>query len=167
MSSVGALVEPALRLYQTAELIGRYGTLIALVVGVIGWFYASNDARSMARYRAMALGGAAGFIAIVATDAIYDVLAFVLGDHFLPDGWPYGAVTGADATALSQLATGLSLTLHALGLTIFIIGVTWWAFGSLASPANARSRRSIVIGLTLIGTSIGGNVFSTLAWIFL
>lgn len=167
MSGVSALVEPALRLYQIAAVIGRYGTLIAFVVGVIGWFYASNDARSMARYRAMALGGAAGFIAIVATDAIYGALVFIFGTNFLPNGWPYGAVTGAHVTALSQLATGLSLTLHTLGLTIFIIGVTWWAFGSPTSPANARGRRSIVIGLTLIGASIGGNVFSALAGVLL
>jgi len=167
MSSVSALVTPALKLYQIAAVIGRYGTLIALVVGVMGWFYASNDARSMARYRGMAIGGAAGFVALVGLDVIYDVLVFILGNHFLPDGWPYGAVPGPHATALSQLATGLSLMLHALGLTIFIIGVTWWAFGSSTSPANARGRRSIVIGLTLIGASIGGNVFSTLAWILL
>ncbi|AUV84432.1 hypothetical protein C2R22_23125 (plasmid) [Salinigranum rubrum] len=51
MSSVGGFVEPFLRIYQIAEVLGRYGMLIALVVGVIGWFHASKDARSMDRYR--------------------------------------------------------------------------------------------------------------------
>lgn len=167
MSNVGAFVEPFLRVYQLAEVLGRYGTLIALVTGIIGWFYNSNDARSMARYRGMAVGGAGGFVAIVALDVIYDVLVFILGTQFLPAGWPYGAITGTHATSLSQLATALSLVLEALGLAIFIIGVTWWAFGSRDSLADARGRRGIAIGLTLVGASIGGNVFSTLAWILL
>ncbi|WP_251344545.1 hypothetical protein [Haloplanus halophilus] len=167
MSNVGAFVEPILRVYQLAEIIGRYGTLIALVIGIIGWFSASNDARSMARYRGMAVGGAVGYVAIIALDVIYDVLVFILGTQFLPAGWPYGAITGSHATSLSQLGTALSLVLEALGLAIFIIGVTWWAFGSRGSLADARGRRGIVIGLTLVGASIGGNVFSTLAWILL
>lgn len=167
MSSASALAEPFLRLYQIAEVLGRYGTLIALVIGVIGWFYSSNDPRSMARYRGMTVGGAAGFMVIVAIDVIYDVLTFILGSQFLPTGWPYGAVTGPHATPLSQLATGLSLVLHALGLAVFIIGVTWWAFGSRDSLADARGRRGIVIGLSLIGGSIGGNLFSVFAGILL
>jgi cbb3-type cytochrome oxidase subunit 3 len=167
MSSVSALVGPALKLYQTAAVIGRYGTLLALVIGVVGWVYSSENARSMDRYRRMAISGAAGFMAIVAIDGIYDILVFILGSQFLPVGWPYGAVTGTGATTISQLATGLSLVLQALGLAIFIIGVIWWAFGSRDSLANARGRRGIIIGLTLVGGSIGGNVFSALAWILL
>jgi hypothetical protein len=95
------------------------------------------------------------------------VLVFILGTQFLPAGWPYGAFTSSDAISLSQLATALSLALEALCLTIFMIGVTWWAFGNRDSLADARGRRGIVIGLTLVGASIGGNVFSTLAWILL
>ncbi|WP_254824932.1 hypothetical protein [Haloglomus halophilum] len=167
MSSVSALVGPTLKLYQTAAVIGRYGTLLALVIGLIGWVCSSNNAGSMVRYRGMAIGGAAGFMAIIAIDVIYDVLVFILGSQFLPVGWPYGAVTGTSVTTLSQLATGLSLVLQALGLAIFIIGVTWWTFGSRGSLADARGRRGIIIGLTLVGGSIGGNVFSALAWILL
>ncbi|MFT4921329.1 MAG: hypothetical protein ACI8XM_000526 [Haloarculaceae archaeon] len=167
MSSVGGFVEPFLRIYQLAEVLGRYGMLTALVVGVIGWFYASKDARSMDRYRGMAVGGAGGFVAITGLDILYDLLVFILGSRFLPAGWPYGAVTGPQASSISQLATALSLALEALGLAVFIIGMTWWAFGSHDSLADARGRRGIVIGLTLVGASIGGNVFSTLAWILL
>lgn len=167
MSSIGGFVEPFLRIYQLAEVLGRYGMLIALVIGLIGWFYASKDARSMARYRGMAVGGASGFVAITGLDVLYDVLVYILGAQFLPAGWPYGAVTGPHATSLSQNATALSIALEALGLAIFIIGMTWWAFGSRGSLADARGRREIVIGLTLVGASIGGNVFSTLAWILL
>ncbi|TKX37053.1 hypothetical protein EXE51_08245 [Halorubrum sp. CGM5_25_10-8B] len=167
MSSVGSFVEPFLRIYQIMEVIGRYGMLIALVIGVIGWFYASDDARSMTRYRGMVVGGAGGFVAIVALDVIYDVFVFILGTQFLPAGWPYGAVSGSHAASLSQLATALSLALEALGLAIFVTGLTWWAFGTRDSLADARGRRGIVIGLTLVGASIGGNVFSTLAWIVL
>jgi cbb3-type cytochrome oxidase subunit 3 len=167
MSSVNGFVEPFLRIYQLAEIIGRYGLLIALVIGIIGWFYSSRDPRSMARYRGMAVGGASGFVAIVALDVIYDVLVFILGTQFLPAGWPYGAISGSEATSFTDLAAALSIALEAFGLTIFIIGVTWWAFGNRDSLADARGRRGIVIGLTLIGASIGGNVFSTLAWILL
>jgi len=167
VSSVGSFVEPFLRIYQIAEMVGRYGMLIALVIGVIGWLYASDDARLMARYRAMAVCGISGFVAIVALDVIYDVLVFILGTQFLPTGWPYGAVSGPYAASLSQLATALSLALEALGLAIFVIGLTWWAFGSRDSVADTRGRRGIVTGLTLVGASIGGNVFSTLAWILL
>jgi len=121
----------------------------------------------MARFRGMAVGGGAGYIAIVAIDVIYEVLVFILGSKFLPDGWPYGAVTGVHESNLSQLATALSIVLHSLGLVLFIIGVTWWAFGSRDSRSESRGRRGIVMGLTLIGGSIGGNVFSVFAWILL
>jgi hypothetical protein len=45
--------------------------------------------------------------------------------------------------------------------------VTWWAFGSRDSSAESRGRRGILMGLTLIGGSIGGNVVSVFAWILL
>jgi hypothetical protein len=167
MSSVSAITEPVLELYQLAHIIGRYGTLIALVIGIIGWWGYSNSPRAMARFRGMAVGGGGGYMAIVAIDVIYEVLVFIFGSQFLPAGWPYGTVTGVHANNLSQLATALSVVLHTLGLAIFIIGVTWWAFGSRGSLAESRGRRGIVMGLTLVGASIGGNVFSVFAWILL
>jgi len=167
MSSISAFTEPAIRLLQLATIIGKYGTLIALMVGIIGWWGYSKNARSMARFRGMAVGGAAGFIAIVALDVIYDVLVFILGSKFLPSGWPYGAVNAAQANNLSELATALSIVLHSFGVAIFIIGVTWWALGSRSSRAERRGRRGIVMGITLIAASIGGNLFSVFAWILL
>jgi len=157
MSKVSEFTEPAIELLEIATIIGRYGTLIALVIGIIGWWGYAKSPRAMARFRGMAVGGGAGYIAIVAID----------GSKFLPDGWPYGAVTGVHESNLSQLATALSIVLHSLGLVLFIIGVTWWAFGSRDSRAESRGRRGIVMGLTLIGGSIGGNVFSVFAWILL
>lgn len=167
MSKVSEFTEPAIELLEIATIIGRYGTLIALVIGIIGWWGYAKSPRAMARFRGMAVGGGAGYIAIVAIDVIYEVLVFILGSKFLPDGWPYGAVTGVHESNLSQLATALSIVLHSLGLVLFIIGVTWWAFGSRDSRAESRGRRGIVMGLTLIGGSIGGNVINVFAWILL
>jgi len=94
MSKVSEFTEPAIELLEIATIIGRYGTLIALVIGIIGWWGYAKSPRAMARFRGMAVGGGAGYIAIVAIDVIYEVLVFILGSKFLPDGWPYGAVTG-------------------------------------------------------------------------
>jgi cbb3-type cytochrome oxidase subunit 3 len=167
MSAVSGFTEPAIKLLEVATIIGRWGTLIALLIGSIGWWGYAKDARAMARFRGMAVGGGAGYMAIVAIDIIYDILVFILGSQFLPAGWPYGAVTGTHASNLSQFATALSIVLHSFGLVLFIIGVTWWAFGSRDSSAESRGRRGILMGLTLIGGSIGGNVVSVFAWILL
>ena len=167
MSAVSGFTEPAIKLLEIATIIGRYGTLIALLIGTIGWWGYGKNPQAMARFRGVAVGGGAGYMAIVAIDVIYDVLVFILGSKFLPAGWPYGAVTGAHASNLFQFATALSIVLHSLGLVLFIIGVTWWAFGSHDSSAESRGRRGIVMGLTLIGGSIGGNVINVFAWILL
>jgi len=165
MSKVSEFTEPAIELLEIATIIGRYGTLIALVIGIIGWWGYAKSPRAMARFRGMAVGGGAGYIAIVAIDVIYEVLVFILGSKFLPDGWPYGAVTGVHESNLSQLATALSIVLHSLGLVFHhrcdVVGVR------RDSRAESRGRRGIVMGLTLIGGSIGGNVFSVFAWILL
>lgn len=165
MSSISAFTAPALKLSLLATTLGRYGTLLALGIGVIGWWRVPKDPREGARFRTMAISGGAGYILITAIDVVYAVLRYILGSTFLPAGWPYGGVTGAAATDLTSFAIALSSVLYALGLTMFIIGVTWWAVGRQGSRADLRGRRSIIIGLTLLGASIGGNVFSVLAWI--
>jgi len=74
MSKVSEFTEPAIELLEIATIIGRYGTLIALVIGIIGWWGYAKSPRAMARFRGMAVGGGAGYIAIVAIDVIYEVL---------------------------------------------------------------------------------------------
>ena len=167
MSSTTALVEPALALYAIADILGRYGTLIALIIGAIGWATSARDPQRLARFQGLALGGALGYILIISVDALYDVLRFILGDQFLPPGWPYGAVSGAGLSDLAQLATALSGVLHSLGLAVFITGITLRVFGTPGSSAGIGGRRATTIGLVLVGASIGGNLFTVFAAVLL
>ncbi|WP_436932034.1 hypothetical protein [Halosimplex halobium] len=167
MSDPAALIDPAFALYELADVAGRYGTLIAIVIGVIGWATASDNPQRLARFRGMAIGGTFGYLLIISVDVIYEVLRFILGTEFLPSDWPYGVITGTGLNDLTLLSTALSGVLHSLGLAVFIVGVTLWAFGKPGSMAGTGGRRATTMGLVLVGASIGGNVVGVFAGVIL
>jgi len=166
MSSVDDIVAPAEALATIANVLGYYGTLIALIVGLIGWVSATRDAGRQVRFRGMAITGGLGHVVIIAVDALYATIRFVMGTEFLPDGWPYGAsLSGSGESDLILLSEALSGLLYHLGLAIFIIGITAWAFGHLGREGSLRSNTWVTLGLVMIATSIGGNLFSVFAYI--
>jgi len=168
MSSVEDLVAPAEALAAIANLLGYYGTLIALIVGLVGWVSATRDPVRQVRFRGMTVAGALGHIVIIAVDALYATIRFVMGTEFLPDGWPYGAsLSGSGESDLILLSEALSGLLYHLGLAIFIIGITVWAFGYIGREGSLRNNTGVTLGLVMIGTSVGSNLFSVFAYILL
>lgn len=164
MSESTEFVGTAANLLELADIFGRYGTLIALIIGIAGWLVTFKDPQRAARFRSMAYGGGGGYIAILSVDAIYGVLTYILGAQFLPPGWPHGASLQAGHLAdLLQLSIGLSGVLYNLGLACFIVGVTLWAFASHGTDMDSRGYRTTVMGVILIGGSIGGNLFGVIA----
>ena len=168
MSSVDGLVAPAEALATIANVLGYYGTLIALIVGLVGWVSATRDPERQVRFRGMAIAGALGHVVIIGVDALYATIRFVMGTEFLPDGWPYGASLSASGESdLILLSEALSGLLYHLGLAIFIIGITAWAFGHIGREGSLRRNTGVTLGLVMIATSIGGNMFSVFAYILL
>lgn len=164
MPSVSAFIDTAFRLYVVAELTGRYLALCALVVGIIGyWTVGSNTRRSM-RYRGMVVGSCAALVVIFGLSAFYDLVSYVMaGSNFLPPGWPYGA---GDAGNLLPLAQAVSGMLSFLGLACFSLGAALWGAGSPTSRARRRGYRGVMYGLTMIGVSMGGALFTVFASVF-
>jgi hypothetical protein len=168
MSSVNGLVAPAEALATIANVLGYYGTLIALIVGLVGWVSATRDPGRQVRFRRMAIAGALGHVVIIGVDALYATIRFIMGTEFLPDGWPYGAsLSGSGESDLILLSEALSGLLYHLGLAIFIIGITAWAFRHIGREGSLRSNTGVTLGLVMIATSIGGNLFSVFAYILL
>lgn len=164
MPSVSDFVDPALRLFIVAEVTARYLALIFLVVGILGYFTTTTNSRRSIRYRGMIVGAASALIAIIGLNAFYDLVAFVMGGTgFFPSGWPYGASETSGLLPIAQAASGM---LSYLGLACFSLGAALWAGGSRHGRTGARGYRGVILGLTMIGVSMGGTLFSVIAEIY-
>lgn len=160
MSSIADLVDPAFKYFILAEMTAKYLALIALIIGAIGYFTIRANGRRHLRYRGMFVGGGMALVAIFSLNAVYDLLAWVMGPQFLPPGWPYGAIGMSGVVPLAQAASGM---LHYLGLGCFSVGVAFWAMGSPRGRTWTTGYRGIVWGLTMIAVSMGGQLFSVFA----
>jgi len=164
MPSVSAFVDTAFRLYVVAELTARYLALCALVVGIIGYWTAGANTRRSMRYRGMVVGSCAALVVIFGLGAFYDLVGYVMaGSNFLPPGWPYGVGGAGDLLPLAQAAAGM---LSFLGLACFSLGAALWGAGSPTSQARRRGYRGVMYGLTMIGVSMGGALFTVFASVF-
>ena len=164
MPSVATLVDTGFRLFVVAELTATYLALCALVVGLMGYWTAGQSTRRLIRFRGMIVGSCAALVAIFGLSAFYDVVAYVMGGSgFLPPGWPYGAGGGSDLLPLAQAAAGM---LSFLGLACFSLGAALWGAGSPQSPARTRGYRGVTYGLTMLGVSMGGLLFTVFASFF-
>jgi hypothetical protein len=164
MPSVSDLVDPAFRLFTVAEVTARYFALIFLVVGILGFFATKTNSRRSIRYRGMMVGAAAALVAILGMNAFYDLVAFIMGGTgFLPSGWPYGASGTSGLLPIAQAASGM---LSYLGLACFSLGAALWAGGSRYGRTSTRGYRGVTWGLVMIGVSMGGTLFSAIAWIY-
>jgi hypothetical protein len=164
MPSISALVDTAFRLYVVAELTARYLALCALVVGTIGYWTAGANTRRSMRFRGMVIGSCAALVAIFGLSAFYDLVGYVMaGSNFLPRGWPYGVGGAGDLLPLAQAASGM---LSFLGLACFSLGAALWGAGSPNNQARRRGYRGVMYGLTMIGVSMGGALFTVFASVF-
>jgi hypothetical protein len=164
MPSASAFADTAFRLYVVAELTARYVALCALVVGIIGYWTAGANTRRSVRFRGMMVGSCAALVAIFGLGAFYDLVGYVMaGSSFLPPGWPYGTGSAGDLLPLAQAASGM---LSFLGLACFSLGAALWGAGSSTGQTRARGYRGVMYGLTMIGVSMGGTLFTVFAWVF-
>jgi len=164
MPSVADLVDPAFRLFTVAEVTARYLSLSLLVVGIIGYFTAQANSRRSVRYRGIITGAAAALVAIIGFSAFYDLVAFVMGGSgLLPPGWPYGSASSAGLLPIAQAASGM---LSYIGFACFSLGAALWAAGTPRGRTWTRGYHGITWGLMMIGTSMGGLLFTVFARIF-
>jgi len=164
MPSVTTLVDTGFRLLVVAELTAKYLALCALIVGIMGYWTAGQSTRRLIRFRGMIVGSCAALVAIFGLSAFYDVVAYVMGGSgFLPPGWPYGAGGGSDLLPLAQAAAGM---LSFLGLACFSLGAALWGAGRPHSQARSRGYRGVTYGLTMLGVSMGGLLFTVFASLF-
>jgi hypothetical protein len=164
MPSVSAFVDTAFRLYVVAELTARYLALCALVLGVIGYWTAGVNTRRSMRFRGMVVGSCAALVVIFGLGAFYDLVGYIMaGSNFLPRGWPYSAGGANDLLPLAQAASGM---LAFLGLACFSLGAALWGAGSPTGQARRRGYRGVTYGLTMVGISMGGTLFTVFASIF-
>jgi hypothetical protein len=164
MPSVSAFVDTAFRLYVVAELTARYLALCALVFGIIGYWTAGANTRQSMRFRGMVVGSCAALVVLFGLGAFYDLVGYVMaGSNFLPPGWPYGADGAGDLLPLAQAAAGM---LSFLGLACFSLGAALWGAGGPTGQARRRGYQGVTYGLTMVGISMGGTLFTVFASVF-
>ena len=164
MPTVATIVDTAFRLFVVAELTAKYIALCTLVVGLMGYWTAGSNVRRSLRYRGMIVGACAALVAIFGLAAFYDLVAYVMaGADFLPPGWPYGAGGASELLPIAQAASGM---LSFLGLACFSLGAALWAAGGPYGQTRTRGYRGVTYGLTMIGVSMGGTLFTVFASVF-
>lgn len=164
MPFVTIIVDTAFRLYVVAQLTAKYLALCALVVGIIGYWTAGANTRRSTRFRGMVIGSCAALVAIFGLGAFYDLVGYVMaGSNFLPPGWPYGAGGAGDLLPLAQAASGM---LSFLGLACLSLGAALWGAGGPTGQTRSRGYRGVMYGLTMIGVSMGGTLFTVFASVF-
>jgi len=82
---------------------------------------------------------------------------------FLPPGWPYGAGGASELLPIAQAASGM---LSFLGLACFSLGAALWAAGGPYGQTRTRGYHGVTYGLTMIGVSMGGTLFTVFASVF-
>jgi hypothetical protein len=164
MPAVATIVDTAFRLFLVAELTAKYVALCTLVVGLMGYWTAGSNVRRSLRCRGMIVGACAALVAIFGLAAFYDLVAYVMaGSEFLPPGWPYGAGGASELLPIVQAASGM---LSFLGLASFSLGVALWAAGGPYGQTRTRGYHGVTYGLTMIGVSMGGTLFTVFASVF-
>jgi len=164
MPTVATIVDAAFRLFVVAELTAKYVALCTLIVGLMGYWTAGSNVRRSLRCRGMVVGACAALVAIFGLAAFYDLVAYVMaGAEFLPPGWPYGAGGASELLPIAQAASGM---LSFLGLACFSLGAALWAAGGPYGQTRTRGYHGVTYGLTMIGVSMGGTLFTVFASVF-
>jgi len=164
MPTVAMIVDAAFRLFVVAELTAKYVALCTLIVGLMGYWTAGSNVRRSLRCRGMVVGACAALVAIFGLAAFYDLIAYVMaGAEFLPPGWPYGAGGASELLPIAQAASGM---LSFLGLACFSLGAALWAAGGPYGQTRTRGYHGVTYGLTMIGVSMGGTLFTVFASVF-